>query len=145
MKLSPTKSRRGCGLFLKILFRFNWKFLLKVQQLIPNVGNWQIPWDPGSGWRSQIHGSHKIGVGIRGSHKIGVESRGFGWMQKQNLGQVNNIPGKGKLQMDVDPFPGIEFPGIPSILGAAPRNVLNIHGTFSVLRTACYGWMLWTL
>lgn len=33
--------------WLKILFRFNWEFLFQVQQLIPNVGNWQIPWNPG--------------------------------------------------------------------------------------------------
>lgn len=44
-----------------------------------------------------------------------------------------------------DQLLGFEFPGIPPLLGAAPGNIFNIHGTFSAPRTARYGWMLWTL
>lgn len=58
--------------------------------------------------------------------------------------QVNGIPGKEELQISMDQlfgieFPGIGFPGIPPVLGAAPGNIFNIHGAFDVLRTARYG------
>lgn len=48
-----------------------------------------------------------------------------------------NIPGKEELQIRVDQFLGIEFPGFPSLSGAVLGNVWNIPGAVSVAGTAC--------
>lgn len=109
----------------KILFRFNWEFPFQVQQLIPKVGNWQIPWDPGNGshlaGEAKLVDPTKLGWELHPEapikHEAGeqhfLEKRSFRFLRISSLG----LSFLGLSFLEFHPFQEL-FPGISLIFTA---------------------------